>query len=129
MSFKPLGEVSYKNIPQAVRTFAIAEAEGLGVLPAPATGENQRKLGLVVWPAIVAVLLLIVAGVGLWAYFDNQHLKARQAQLTVQRAAAQAAKQEVRLAAEKLAADQQQQRADAERQAAQAATSPQCALR
>ena len=125
LSFKPLGEVSYKNIPQAVRTFAIAEAEGLGVLPAPASGENRRERGLVVWPAMVAVLLLIAAGVGLWAYFDNQHIKAefaRQAQLTVERAAAQAAKQEARLAAEKLATDQQQQRADAEPQAAQVAT-------
>lgn len=128
LSFKPLGEVSYKNIPQAVRTFAIAEAEGLGALPAPATGENRRKHGFAMWPAIVAVLLLITAGVGLWAYFDNQHLKARQAQLTVQRAAAQAAKQEARLAAEKLAADQQQQRADAERQAAQASAPARAAL-
>jgi class 3 adenylate cyclase len=32
LSFKPLGELNYKNIPQAVRTFAIAEAEGLGAL-------------------------------------------------------------------------------------------------
>src|SRR5271157_5274065 len=40
LSFQPLGDVRYKNIPQAVRTFAIAEAEGLGALPAPANRET-----------------------------------------------------------------------------------------
>jgi adenylate cyclase len=34
LSFKPLGDVRYKNIPQAVRTFAIAEAVGDVVLTA-----------------------------------------------------------------------------------------------
>ena len=43
LSFKPLGEVSYKNIPQAVRTFAIAEAEGVGALPAPAARGEPTK--------------------------------------------------------------------------------------
>src|SRR5271154_7301561 len=33
LTFRPLGDMSFKNIPQAVRTFAIAGAEGLGVLP------------------------------------------------------------------------------------------------
>ena len=35
LAFTPLGDVTYKNIPRAVRTFAIAEADGLGVLPSP----------------------------------------------------------------------------------------------
>src|SRR5271168_1322708 len=43
LSFKPLGDVHYKNIPQAVRTFAIAEAEGLGALPASASRENRSR--------------------------------------------------------------------------------------
>ncbi len=30
LSFKPLGEISYKNLPQPVRTFAITEADWLG---------------------------------------------------------------------------------------------------
>src|SRR5271169_1612170 len=36
LSFKPLGDMSFKNIPQPVRTFSIVEADGLGELPAPA---------------------------------------------------------------------------------------------
>ena len=43
LAFTPLGDVSYKNIPQAVRTFAITEAEGLGALPAPAP--PRRRTG------------------------------------------------------------------------------------
>ena len=35
LSFKPLGELNYKNLPQPVRTFAIAKVAGLGVLPSP----------------------------------------------------------------------------------------------
>ena len=45
LSFKPLGDMSFKNIPQAVRTFAIAEVEGLGMLPSP-ENTRQRRGGL-----------------------------------------------------------------------------------
>ena len=33
LSFRPLGELNFKNIPQAVRVFSIAGSEGLGLLP------------------------------------------------------------------------------------------------
>jgi class 3 adenylate cyclase len=124
LSFKPLGEVSYKNIPQAVRTFAIAEAEGLGALPAPDTEENRKKYGFAMWPAIVAVVLLIAAGVGLRAYFDHRLRadSAREAQLTIERTAPQSAQPKAQLAAEKLPAEQAGHPADAEVHAAQTAT-------
>src|SRR5271168_3654411 len=49
LSFTPLGELNYKNIPQPVRTFAIAEADGVGILPAPV---RQRQIGgNRVWPS------------------------------------------------------------------------------
>ena len=64
----------YKNIAQAVRTFAIAEAEGLGALPAPSNRENRRSRGFPLWPAIAAVVLLIAAGVGLWSYSYYQRI-------------------------------------------------------
>src|SRR5271165_4464624 len=35
LSFKSLGDRSFKNIPQPVRTFSVTEAEGLGALPSP----------------------------------------------------------------------------------------------
>ena len=37
LSFVSLGEKSFKNIPQPVRTFSISEAEGHGPLPTPRT--------------------------------------------------------------------------------------------
>jgi hypothetical protein len=60
LSFKPLGELSYKNLPQPVRTFAIAKVAGLGVLPSPA-GRHQRVSG---WPRPFVIAALIVITVG-----------------------------------------------------------------
>ena len=42
LSFKPLGDLNYKNLPQPVRTFAIAKVAGLGVLPSPAGQPHLR---------------------------------------------------------------------------------------
>jgi class 3 adenylate cyclase len=99
LSFKPLGDVHYKNIPQAVRTFAIAEADGLGALPASASRQNEGRHGFPLWPAVAAVLLLITVGVGLWVFADYRRSPAEFAR-------------EAHLAAEK--ATPARQRADAE---------------
>ena len=94
LAFTPLGEVNYKNIPQPVRTFAIAEAEGLGALPAPPprrTGRFSLR-----WPAIAAAVLLLLAGAGaLWAYSEHrrgQTEAAREAALAARETAAQQAR-------------------------------------
>src|SRR5580700_3773594 len=60
LSFKPLGDMKYKNIPQAVRTFSIIEAEGLGELPSPIDGQEPGGRGLPRWLGAAAVLLLLV---------------------------------------------------------------------
>jgi class 3 adenylate cyclase len=119
LSFKPLGEKSFKNIPQPVRTFSIIEAEGHGALPSPGTG----------WPGsgsaakwlVAAVVLFVVAGGGYWAYSKNQHSKAEQARVLAQAAEQEASQREARLIAEKAAAEEAQRRAHAERQAAETA--------
>ncbi len=110
LAFTPLGEVNYKNIPQAVRTFAISEAEGLGALPAPAPAPAPPRRrtggGSVRWPAIAAALLLIAAGAAaLWAYAEH-----RRDQVEFAREAA--------LAARKTAAEQARPRPDARHQVA-----------
>jgi class 3 adenylate cyclase len=69
LAFKPLGEVNYKNIPQPVRTFAIAEVDGLGVLPSP-TGQHRTARRL--WPLIAAILVLIAGGGAFWAHSRYQ---------------------------------------------------------
>jgi class 3 adenylate cyclase len=89
LSFKPLGDVHYKNIPQAVRTFAIAEVEGLGALPASANRENRSRRGFPIWPAIAAVFMLTTVGIGLWVYSDyrrGQTELSRQAHLAAAKA-------------------------------------------
>ena len=65
LSFKPLGELNYKNLPQPVRTFAIAKVAGLGVLPSPAR-RHQLVSGWRVRPFVIAALILIAVGGVSW---------------------------------------------------------------
>ena len=86
LSFRSLGERSFKNIPQPVRTFSITETEDHGRLPA-----SHRDLGrLLKWAALVGVLVLVIGG-GYWAYTKYQSgilAARREARLAVQRAEA-----------------------------------------
>jgi class 3 adenylate cyclase len=115
LSFKPLGDMNFKNIPQAVRTFSIVEAEGLGVLPSPGVGRNRSAGGFPRWLAagVAALLLLLAGGGAFWAYSDHQR---RAAEIALA----------ARSAAEKLAADKALARAEADRkkQAAAQAVAP-----
>ncbi len=143
LSFKSLGEQSFKNIPQPVRTFSITEVEGHGALPPPKS-RGQAGSGGTAKYLVAAVLLLLAAGGGYWAYAQNEAAKAeharmvaeaeaareaaaqREAQLVAEKQAAEAAKQEAarreaQLVAEKQAIEEAQRQADAERQAAAAA--------
>jgi len=71
LTFQSLGERSYKNIPQPVRTFAIAESEAGAVLPAPKPGSPLRK-NAAIW-AVAGIV--IAAGVGYGAYALYEHGK------------------------------------------------------
>jgi len=108
LSFTPLGDMSFKNIPQAVRTFAIAEAEGLGMLPSPESTRRRRGGGLLKWLAAAVALLLVAGGAAVWTYLDQHRSNVEFAR-------------ERRLAAEKLLAEEARQQAEAERLAAQTA--------
>jgi class 3 adenylate cyclase len=118
LSFKSLGEKSFKNIPQTVRTFSITEAEGYGALPAP---ENERRALAGNWAKwlIAAVLLFVVAG-GYWAFSQNHRAKLEQARALVE-TKRQTAEREAKAAAEQRAAEDAQRRAQAERASAEAA--------
>lgn len=110
LSFTPLGEMSYKNIPQPVRTFAIAEADGLGILPAPA---RQRRIGAGrLWAVAAIILLLAAAGAGVWGYSDYRRSRAEAAHAAA--VAAQRRADETAKAAQRQAADAAQQKALAE---------------
>jgi hypothetical protein len=110
LSFTPLGEMSYKNIPQPVRTFAIAEADGLGILPAPG---RQRRIGAGrLWAVAAIVLLLAAAGAGVWGYSDYRRSRAEATHAAA--AAAQKTADETAKAVQQQAADAAQQKALAE---------------
>src|SRR5271155_723864 len=131
LTFRPLGDMSFKNIPQAVRTFAIAGAEGLGVLPSSGAAAKKPGRGLLMWLAAAMALLLVGgAGAGFWAYFEYQRRTAglaREAQMAqeklaaehaeAERKASEAARQKAALDAEKGAAEQARRQAEADRQA------------
>jgi class 3 adenylate cyclase len=68
LSFRSLGEQSFKNIPQSVRTFLITEADERD---APASAVPRRIGGAWPWLA-VAVVLLLAAGGGWWAWSQHQ---------------------------------------------------------
>jgi class 3 adenylate cyclase len=70
MSFQSLGEMSFKNIAQPVRTFSITDAEGTGPLPSkqPAVVAG----GKMKWVAAGVALAVVLAGGGFWAYTERQ---------------------------------------------------------
>ncbi len=70
LTFASLGERSFKNIPQPVRTFSITGADGHGSLPSPKAVPQRGRAGVRNWAA-AAALLLIVAG-GYWVYAMHQ---------------------------------------------------------
>ncbi len=71
LSFNPLGERNYKNIPQPVRTFSITESEDRCALPSakPASSSPAK------WVAAALGLALVIGG-GFWAYRDKEAGKA-----------------------------------------------------
>lgn len=117
LNFKSLGECSYKNIPQPVRTFSIGDAEGLDALPTRDEARPRGGAGAMRWVAAAAVALALAGGY--WAYGEYQAGKEQQSRVLAEATAAreEAARREARLVAEKQAAEQGQRRPEAERRA------------
>jgi class 3 adenylate cyclase len=70
LSFLPLGERSFKNIQQPVRTFSISEAEGSGALPSPKV-PPPKGMSSGVKRAMAGAVLLVLGG-GYYAYTVSQ---------------------------------------------------------
>jgi len=69
LSFHSLGDRTYKNIPQPVRTFSVSESEEGTALPSPKSARASSSA--LKWLAAAVVLLL--AGGGYWAYSTHHH--------------------------------------------------------
>lgn len=79
LSFNPLGERSYKNIPQPVRTFSITECEDHSTLPSPRTARRSS------W-VVGAVVLVTLVTAAYWTYPKNDRSKAAQARIQAEAA-------------------------------------------
>jgi len=76
LSFQSLGEKSYKNIQQPVRTFSILEADGSSVIPPTRAAGSW---GAARWIA-VGLVPVLVAGGAYWAYSVSQRGKTERPQ-------------------------------------------------
>jgi class 3 adenylate cyclase len=81
LSFQSLGEKSYKNIQQPVRTFSITEAEGRRALPSPKPAGPPG--GAAKWIAGAVVAALLAIGGGYWAYTVRERNSAAPATAAV----------------------------------------------
>jgi adenylate cyclase len=67
LSFQSLGEKTFKNIPQPVRTFSVTETEGHEKLPSPEAAATQQRRSLaMLWVAGAAVVAVVLGGA--WLY-------------------------------------------------------------
>jgi Adenylate and Guanylate cyclase catalytic domain len=115
LTFKPLGERTYKNITQPVRTYTIVE--GAPVAAAPKERATPRRAVAAIG---AAAILAAVAMLGYWQYDAHRGEQARlAAELAAQK---QAVEQAQRAAGEaKREADLQVRKLEAERRAAESA--------
>ena len=77
LTFQSLGERTYKNIAQPVRTFSVVEIDGGPTLPSPKPLAARNHVRLTA--AIAAVVLLLLGG-GYWAFQRNAPNRPRTAQ-------------------------------------------------
>jgi class 3 adenylate cyclase len=102
LSFKLLGEQTYKNIARSVRTYTINEGAAV-TAPAP-----RRSLKM---PAAIAAAVLVILGAGYWGYRQYDTQRAQQVRIESQMAA--------QLATQKQATEQAQRDAEDARRDAQ----------
>jgi len=69
LSFRSLGEQTFKNIPQPVRTFSITESAEQGALPTPRF--IRYRIGALKWLAASSAMLIALA-LGYWIYSNSQ---------------------------------------------------------
>jgi len=96
LQFRSLGDRSFKNIGQPVRTFSVVSGDGTGALPsAPRIGARAVGIG-------VAVVLCVagISAAGYWLYGQNEEKRAEQAALAAQLEAQKRATEEAKHALE-----------------------------
>ncbi len=123
LQFVSMGERSFKNIVQPIRTFSIAEADGEAM---PAASKPKRPKGRKIGGIIAAVAALIVVAVGgylIFSHYETRHVGELRQAVELERRAAeekrQAAEAQARANEEQLAAKAKQMQAKLEAEAYQ----------
>jgi class 3 adenylate cyclase len=98
LQFKLLGDQSFKNIGQPIRTFSITHGE-LGALPSALRRPAGGRAGVIAGIAIAAAVL---AAGGYWLYRENDAKRVEQSALTEQLEAQKKAAEEARRQADEL---------------------------
>jgi class 3 adenylate cyclase len=113
LSFQSLGEKSYKNIQQPVRTFSILETDGIGA--SASTKPFGVRSGPIAWVAVGFLIAIVVGGI-YWAYTATERSTAERARKSDEASAGSTSKtagvprevpsEAVKVDADKLAAQQ-----------------------
>jgi class 3 adenylate cyclase len=115
LRFTLMGERSFKNIAQPIRTFSIVDADDAGGFVAVPPERTMRKKVTAIAAAVVAIIIAVCTGY--WIYHDSEAHRAEEIRRTVA-AERQVAEAERKANEEKLAAEARQlQAAEAERKA------------
>jgi len=121
LQFKALGDRSFKNIGQPIRTFSVVSGDGTGALPsAPAVSKRAIAAG-----AVVALVVAAIGAGGYWLYGQNEAKRAEQAALAAQLEAQRLATEEAKRALD----TQTRQAADLARKAEEARSAAEAAQR
>jgi len=119
LQFKLLGERSFKNIAQPIRTFSIAEANGTAMPVTVSTPKAAKRGNKVAVIGAVLCAFVLMTGLASWLYRDHQarHAEEIRQAIEVERQAAETQ----RLAVEAKNARTEMERIEKERAAAQEA--------
>jgi class 3 adenylate cyclase len=94
LQFKQLGERSFKNIAEPIRTFSITDV-GDGALPSIPTWRRYAKQRLIA-AGMSAIVLIAVAG-GYWVYRTHDTQRINEARVAAEKEAGRAAADEARM--------------------------------
>ena len=112
LQFKQLGERSFKNIAEPIRTFSITGTEA-GTLPSIPTWRRYAKQRLIA-AGLSAIVIIAVAG-GYWAYRTHDTQRIEEARIAAEKEAVRSAGDQARMTVEA------QRKAELERTAREAA--------
>ncbi|MCX5810307.1 MAG: hypothetical protein NTX36_13235 [Proteobacteria bacterium] len=97
LQFKQLGEQSFKNIAEPIRTFSITD-EGDGALPSIPTWRKYAKQRLIA--AGVSAIVLIAAAGGYWVYRTHDTQRIEEARIAAEKEAGRATADTARMTVE-----------------------------